>query len=107
MEDTEYSPPQRRGYHRFVVAGILVLLGLGLFPATAAVLDAADENLILPVFVIVMVVAGALAWSLVPGLSSRPHERGRLAGIGAGIGLLAAATAIAVFFALLNGYSGA
>lgn len=103
----QYSPPERRGYRRFAVAGILFLLALGLFPATAAVLDDSNENLILPLFVAVMVVAGVLMWVLVPGVSSRPHSRGRLAGLGALAGLIAAGIAIAVFFALLNGYSGA
>lgn|SRR5690349_18543915 len=108
MEDKEqYSPPERRGYRRFAVGGILLLLALGLFPATAAVLDETNENLILPLFVVVMVVVGALLWSLIPGLSSRPHDRGRLAGLGALGGLLAAGAALLVFFALLNGYSGA
>ncbi len=103
----QYSPTERRGYRRFAVAGILFLLALGLFPATAAVLDDTAESLILPLFIAVMVVAGMLMWSLVPGVSSRPHSRSRLVGIGALVGLIAAGIAIGAFFALLNGYSGA
>ena len=79
---------------------------IGRVHATAAVLDETNENFILPLFVVVMVVVGALLWSLIPGLSSRPHDRGRLAGLGALGGLLAAGAALLVFFALLNGYSG-
>jgi hypothetical protein len=103
----QLSSPERRGYRRVAVVGILVLLALGLFPSTAAVLDEANEDLILPLFLLVMVVAGMLLWSLVPGLTDGTRSRAHLVGIGAVLGLVAAAVAIAVFFALLNGYSGA
>ncbi|GAA3545454.1 hypothetical protein AFL01nite_15460 [Aeromicrobium flavum] len=103
----QLSPPERRGYRRITVGVILVLLALGLFPSTAAVLDEANEDLILPLFVAVMVVAGMLLWSLVPGLSDGSRSRGHLVAVGAVAGLVSAGVAIAVFYALLNGYSGA
>src|SRR5690606_17926771 len=103
----QMTPPGRRGYRRITVGGILVLLALGLFPSTAAVLDESAEDLILPLFLLVMVIAGVLMWSLVPGLSDDSRSRSHRAGIGAVVGLVAAGVAIAVFFALVNGYSGA
>lgn len=103
----QYSPPERRGYRRVAVSTILVLLALGIFPSAAAVLDESHEEWILPLFLVVMVAAGALLWSLVPGMSGGTSGRGRLVGIGAIAGLIAAGVALAVFYALLSGYSGA
>lgn len=103
----QYSPPERRGYRRVAVCAILVLLALGLFPSAAAILDESNEEWILPLFLVAMVIAGGLLWSLVPGMSDGSSSRGRLVGIGVLAGLIAAGVALAVFFALLNGYSGA
>ncbi|MBC9226620.1 hypothetical protein GL325_09815 [Aeromicrobium sp. 636] len=104
--DDSYSPSERRGYRRIAIAGVLLLLALGLFPATAAVFDETNEGAILPVFVLLMVVVGALLWVFVPAIAGEGHRLGHRVVVGAGAGLTAAAVAALVFYALLNGYSG-
>jgi uncharacterized RDD family membrane protein YckC len=103
----DYTPSQRRGYRRLAVAAILVLLALGLFPAAAAVLDERSEGWILPLFVLVMLVSGALLWTFVPGTTDATRTTGHRVAVGCAAGLGAAILAIVVFYALLNGYSGA
>ncbi|WP_313408618.1 hypothetical protein [Aeromicrobium sp.] len=105
--DDHTSPPQRRDYRRVAIGALLVIVAIGLFPTTAAVLDESNEDWILPVFVAVMVALGALLWVLVPAVAG---ERSRIAhrvAVGGAAGLAAAVAAIIVFYALLNGYSGA
>ncbi len=103
----QQTPSERRGYHRIVVAAILVLLALGLFPATAAVLDESHGSLIIPVFALVMAVSGVLLWTLTPQMAAAGVPVGRRVVTGAVMGLVAAAVAGAVFFLLVNGFSGA
>lgn len=105
--DDDYTTSERRGYRRVAIAALLVIVAIGLFPTTAALLDETDENLILPVFVAVMVALGALLWVFVPALAGERRRLGHRIAVGAAAGLAAAAVAILVFFALLNGYSGA
>lgn len=105
--DESYTPSERRGYRRVAIAVVLLMLGVGLFPATAALLDESSEGWILPLFVLVMVVIGALMWAYVPLFVGETRHIAHRAAVGAGAGLVAAAAALAVYWALLNGYSGA
>lgn len=105
MQDS-YSPSERRGYRRVAIALVLVLLSLGLFPATAAVFDETREGWIVPVFVVAMVAIGVLLWTFVPLAAGERRRLGHRVGMGALAGALAAAVALGVFFALLHGYSG-
>ncbi len=85
----------------------LVVLGIVLLPMCAFVLDVIDENLIAPVHVALMLAAGAAAWTFVPGLAATESSTGRRVAVGAAIGFGAALAAYALFFLLLNGFSGA
>lgn len=103
----DYSRSERRGYRRVVIGAVLVFVALGLFPTTAAVLDGVGDSWILPAFVALMVALGAALWVFVPALAGeRPRIAHRVA-VGAAAGLAAALVAIVVFYALLNGFSGA
>lgn len=103
----DYSRSERRGYRRVVIAAVLVFVALGLFPMTAAVLDGAGEGLILPVFVVAMVALGAVLWIFVPAVTGEQPRAAHRVAVGGGAGLVAALVAIVVFYALLNGFSGA
>lgn len=93
---------------RWVLAVIgLAVLGVITLPLAAAVLDRWDENLILPAHLLVMVLAGVLAWLALPGLAKTGSSRSRRAVVGAAVGLVMAFVAVGVFFLLLNGFSGA
>ncbi|MFS0886788.1 hypothetical protein [Aeromicrobium sp. 179-A 4D2 NHS] len=105
--DDSYSPSERRGYRRVAIAGVLMLLAIGLLPATAAVLDEVAEDWVLPVYVVVMLVIGALMWAFLPVVVGETRHVAHRALVGACAGLACAAVAMLVFFALLNGYSGA
>ncbi|MCD9154878.1 hypothetical protein [Aeromicrobium duanguangcaii] len=104
--DDSYTPSERRGYRRIAIVGVLLLLALGLFPATAAVFDETNEGAILPVFVLVMILVGALLWVFVPAIAGEGRRLGHRIAVGAAAGLAAAAVAVIVFYSLLNGYSG-
>ena len=91
-------------------AALLVLLVLGVIslPLVASVLDGqGTENLILPVQLVLMVAAGALAGRLVPTLGGADASRRRGIVVGALLGLGAAVFGLVIFFLLLNGISGA
>lgn len=105
--DDSYSPAERRGYRRVVIAAGLGLLALVLFPTTSAFLDETREGWVLPVFVAVMVVVGALVWAFVPMVVGETRHVAHRAAVGAVAGLGAALMAMLVFYLLLRGYSGA
>ncbi|HET7820400.1 MAG TPA: hypothetical protein VFL10_02655 [Ornithinibacter sp.] len=91
-------------------AALLVLLVLGVIslPLVASVLDGqGTENLILPVQLVLMVAAGALAGRLVPTLGGADASPRRGIVVGALLGLGAAVFGLVIFFLLLNGISGA
>ncbi len=94
--------PPSRGRRVAVVSG-LVLLAIVLLPITAFLLDGVDENLIFPVHIVLMLGAGAAAWTRLPGIPSVEPSTGRAAVFGAAIGLGAALVAYALFFLLLSG----
>jgi hypothetical protein len=92
------------------IAALLVLLVLGVIslPLVASVLDGeGTENWILPVQLLLMAGAGALAGWAVPGLGGEQATRGRGVVAGAAIGVGCAVLGLAIFFFLLNGFSGA
>ncbi len=92
------------------VAAVLVLLVLGVIslPLVASVLDGqGTENFILPVQLVLMALAGALAAWLVPTLGGADAGRRRGIIVGALFGLGAAVFGLVIFFLLLNGISGA
>jgi hypothetical protein len=99
------APPNRT--RRIVVIAGLVVLGIVLLPLTAFVLDVIDENLIAPVHVALMLAAGAVLWTYVPGLAAADSSTGRRVAIGAAIGFGAACAAYILFFLLLSGFGGA
>ena len=93
-----------------VILALLVLLVLGILslPLTASVLDGeGTENWILPVQLLTMAVAGALAGWLVPALGGRDASRRRGILVGAVLGVAAGVVGLVIFFLLLNGISGA
>lgn len=93
-------------YRRIYIVVLLVLLGLISLPLVAAVLDVVNENLIAPVHVALMLLAGIVLWIKVPGLSSSTNTSRKIA-MGAAVGFLASVIAYVVFFLLLNGLGGA
>lgn len=93
-------------YRRIYIVVLLVLLALITLPLVAAVLDVVNENLIAPVHVALMLLAGILLWTKVPGLSSSTDTSRKIA-MGAAVGFLASVIAYVVFFLLLNGLGGA
>ena len=89
---------------------LVVLLAAGVIslPMVAAFLDGpSTENLIIPVQLALMAVAGAIIGSLLPGLGNYASANARSAGFGALVGLGAALVGLVMFFLLLNGFSGA
>lgn len=93
-------------YRRIYIVVLLVLLGVITLPLVAAALDVVNENLIAPVHVALMLLAGILLWTKVPGLSSSTNTSRQIA-VGAAIGFLASLIAYVVFFLLLSGFGGA
>lgn len=92
------------------VAALLVLLVLGVvsLPLVASVLDGqSTENWILPVQLLLMAGAGALAGWLVPSVAGAQATRRRGILVGAAIGVGCAVLGLVIFFFLLNGISGA
>jgi len=92
------------------VVALLVLLVLGVFslPLVATVFDSdGAENWIIPVQLMLMAGAGALAGRLVPSLAGAQASRGRGILVGAAIGVGCAVLGLLIFFLLLNGISGA
>jgi len=92
------------------VAALLVLLVLGVvsLPLVASVLDGqGTENWIIPVQLLLMAGAGALAGWAVPGLAGARATRQRGILVGAAIGVGCAVLGLVIFFLLLNGISGA
>ena len=92
------------------IAALLVLLVLGVIslPLVASVLDGeGTENWILPVQLLLMAGAGAVAGWAVPSLGGAEATRRRGIVGGAAIGVGCAVLGLAIFFVLLNGFSGA
>jgi hypothetical protein len=92
------------------VGALLVLLVLGVvsLPLVASVLDGQDsENWIIPVQLLLLAGAGALAGWVVPGLAGAQATRRRGILVGAAIGVGCAVLGLVIFFLLLNGISGA
>ena len=93
---------------RAVALLVLLVLGVISLPLVASVLDGqGTENLILPVQLVLMGLAGALAGRLVPTLGGAEASRRRGIIVGALLGLGAAVFGLVIFFLLLNGISGA
>jgi hypothetical protein len=98
----------RVGAQRAVALVLLVAAGIVSLPVAAAFLDGeSTENLILPVQVAGMAVLGAIIGSLLPGVAGAGSSRKRGATWGALVGVAAALVGVALFFLLLNGFSGA
>ena len=92
------------------IAALLVLLALGVvsLPLVASVLDGqGTENWILPVQLLLMAAAGALAGWLVPSVAGARATRRRGILVGAALGVGCAVFGLVIFFFLLNGISGA
>jgi hypothetical protein len=93
---------------RIVALLVLLVLGVVSLPLVASVLDGQDiENWILPVQLLLMAGAGALAGRLVPSLAGARATRRRGILVGAAIGVGCAVLGLVLFFFLLNGISGA
>lgn len=92
------------------VLGLVVLLAAGVFslPLAAIPFDGqGGEDWILPLQVGGMALVGAGVSLLLPGLVGADASRSRRAWVGAAIGVGMALLGVAVFFLLLNGFSGA
>ena len=89
------------------VVALLVLGVLGL-PVVAFFLDGeGTENWIIPVQLVLMALVGAVVGRFVPALAGEGAGPGRATGIGAVLGVGAAAIGLLLFFVLLNGVGGA
>ena len=92
------------------VVGIVVLLVLGglVWPLTALFLDdEGSENWIVPIGLLAAMAIGAAVTVALPALARAGAPAARRAVTGAWWGLLASFAGIAVFWFLLNGFSGA
>ncbi len=92
------------------VLGLVVLLAAGVFslPLAAIPFDGeGSENWILPLHLGGMAIIGAGVSLLVPGLVGEEASQAKRVWVGAAIGVGMALLGVAVFFLLLNGFSGA
>ncbi len=93
---------------RGVALVILILAGIVSLPVAAAFLDGeGTENWIIPVQLVGMAAVGAVVGRLLPGLAGAGATSARSTWIGALAGVVAALVGVALFFLLLNGFSGA
>ena len=93
---------------RIVALLVLLVLGVVSLPLVASVLDGqGTENWILPVQLLLMGGAGALAGGLVPSVAGARATRRRGILVGAVIGVGCALVGLVIFFFLLNGIGGA
>lgn len=106
-ERMEPAPPTRRDYRRVVAVLGLIVLALATLPASAALTDEVDDGLVVPLHLLVMTLAGIVVWTFAPAVARPGSSVARRVGIGAVVGVGSAAVAVAVFFLLLNGFSGA
>jgi len=91
------------GTQRVVALVLLVGFGLLSLPVSAAFLDGdSTEDLVVPVQLVVMALAGAIIGYLLPGLAGPGSTNSRSAVLGALVGLLVALLSIAVFYLLLS-----
>ncbi len=98
----------KAGTQRGIALVVLLAAGIISLPVVAAFLDGpSTENLIIPVQLALMAVAGAIIGSLLPGVAGAASASARSAGFGALVGLGAALVGLVMFFLLLNGFSGA
>lgn len=101
------APPTRRDYRRVVAILGLIALALATLPASAALTDEVNDGLVVPLHLLVMTLAGIVVWTFTPAVAKPGSSVARRVVIGAGVGLASAAAAMAVFYLLLNGFSGA
>lgn len=92
------------------VIGVLLLLvaGMASLPLAALPFDGeGSENWIVPVQLAAMAAVGAAVSMLLPGLAGDGVTTSRRVWVGAALGIAMALVGVAVFFPLLNGFSGA
>ncbi|WP_377645251.1 hypothetical protein [Oryzobacter terrae] len=98
---------------RVVAVVVLLVLGVLALPVLAFFLDGAStENWVIPVDLVLMAVAGALVWRLVPAPEAAgahaPADGGtRTLLVGAAVGVAAAVVGLVLFFLLISGVDGA
>ena len=98
----------KTGIQRASALALLVATGVVSLPVVAAFLDGeSTENLIIPVQLALMAGVGAAVGYLLPGVADAGARRARSAAFGALVGVAAAVASVALFFLLLNGFSGA
>lgn len=88
-----------RVFRQLFAVAVLVVLGVFLPPRLAAVMqDNVDDDLIIPAYITLMVVAGVGMWTLVPGLAAPDTSTSRRVAVGSAIGF---AVAISAFYYLV------
>ena len=90
------------GVLRGVAVVLLLLAGILSLPVAAAFLDGGStEDLVMPIQLAAMAVAGAITGYLLPGAAGFGSSRARSAMVGAVVGVAAALGGIAIFSLLL------
>ena len=85
---------------------ILLVAGILSLPVAAYFLDSpGTENWIVPAQLVAMAAIGAVVGRLLPGIAGSAGRRPVL--VGAVMGVVMALVGVAIFFLLLNGFSGA
>jgi hypothetical protein len=93
---------------RIVAILILLVAGVLSLPVSAAFFDGeGSENWIVPVQLAAVAAVGAVVGALLPGLAGADSSRGRAMRIGAVVAVGMAVLGVAIFFVILNGFSGA
>ena len=97
---------ERIAGQRTVALLILLVVGVVSLPVAAYFLDSPGrENWIVPAQLLAMAAIGALVGRLFPGIAGSSGSRPVL--VGAITGVVMALVGVAIFFLLLNGFSGA
>ena len=96
------------GTQRTIAVVVVVVSGVVTLPVVAGLLDQViDENLLLPIHLVVMAAIGAVVGLLLPGIARAGSSRQGATFVGVMYGIGGAAAGLLLFFLLLNGIDGA
>ena len=93
---------------RAIAVVVVVVAGVVTLPVVAGLLDqVVDENLLLPLHLVVMAAIGAVVGLVLPGIARAGSSKQGVAFVGVMYGIGGAAAGLLLFFLLLNGIDGA